>query len=314
MNIDVVDTYRQPEYTGENRCEPCTVLNLVIAMMLSSVVARKSKFGGAVVFGISVGLIYLRGYFVPGTPKLTKRYLPPEILRWFGKDPEPELASGFVGSETVSLPSSSNSSQSSAQNTPSTTDESTDCEIDTTEYEFNSAEEELETFFLNHDILKSGADLDDLYLTNDFEERWSKMMEQLVDSEITAEMVVDTFRIKTDGDQNLELVDQDEVQILQSESALIGQWPSRAALIADIAASNVLQSWVPAWNDFDPKERGSILNGLRMFLETCPTTGGNIQLGEEVIESCCSSHKVIAVTCKDTGERLFEHQVHDTEF
>lgn len=32
-------------------------------------------------------LIYLRGYLVPGTPTLTKRYLPNRVLRWFGKAP-----------------------------------------------------------------------------------------------------------------------------------------------------------------------------------------------------------------------------------
>jgi len=97
MQIDVVDDLRQPEYTGENRCEPCTVLNLVIAAVLGSVIARKSRLGGLLAVGISVALIYLRGYLVPGTPALTKRYLPPEVLRWFGKEPEPDVASGLGG-------------------------------------------------------------------------------------------------------------------------------------------------------------------------------------------------------------------------
>jgi len=313
MRIDIVDTYRQTEYTGENRCEPCTVLNLVIAVVLSSVVTRKSKFGGAVAFGISVGLIYFRGYLVPGTPTLTKRYLPPKVLQWFGKDPELELASGFGSNETESLQTSGNSPQSSAQNAPSTTDESTNKDVKSNEYESNSSGEDFETFFLNHGILKPSTDMDDLCLTDDFEERWTEATNPLVNSDITAKMVADSYGIETDGNQNIELVNQDEVQILKSESGWMGQWPSRAALIADIAASNVLQSWVPHWDDINPEERGAIINGLRMFLETCPTTGGNIQLGEEVIESCCSSHKVLAVTCEDTGERLFEHQITDTE-
>ncbi|ELZ88521.1 hypothetical protein C453_01615 [Haloferax elongans ATCC BAA-1513] len=50
-----------------------------------------------------------------------------------------------------------------------------------------------------------------------------------------------------------------------------------------------------------------------MFLETCPTTGGDIQLSEEVVESCCSSHRVIAVSCEESGERLFEHSLPDSE-
>ncbi|EMA05294.1 hypothetical protein C439_00805 [Haloferax mediterranei ATCC 33500] len=302
------------------------MLNLIIAAILGSVVARKSKLGGVIAVGISIGLIYLRGYLVPGTPTLTKRYLPPEVLRWFGKDPEPALASGLGGGKTTA-PASGNSSQSDAKDTSSTTTESaatdngspadsedaTNGEADAPEHEQVASGDDLETFFMNHDILEPCADADDLCLTDDFETAWAEATDPLVDSEITAETVADAFGIEADDDQDLELVTRDEAQILQSESAWMGQWPSRAALIADVAASSVLQSRVPGWDDYDPEEKGPVLNGLRMFLETCPTTGGDIHMGEEVVESCCSSHKVIAVTCEDTGERLFEHQLPDAE-
>lgn len=56
-------------------------------------------------------------------------------------------------------------------------------------------------------------------------------------------------------------------------------------------------------------QKGKLLNGLRLFLQTCPTSGGNIALTEETVESCCQSHEVIAAICTDTGERLFEHPV-----
>ncbi|AQL43452.1 hypothetical protein BV210_12460 [Halorientalis sp. IM1011] len=42
-----------------------------------------------VVSGLS---IYLRGYLVPGTPALTKRFLPASVLNWFGKTPVSESA------------------------------------------------------------------------------------------------------------------------------------------------------------------------------------------------------------------------------
>jgi len=56
-----------------------------------------------------------------------------------------------------------------------------------------------------------------------------------------------------------------------------------------------------------PETRGEVLNGLRMFLETRPS-GGDVRMGEEVVESCCTSHEVVAVTCEETGERLFEQR------
>jgi hypothetical protein len=95
MKVDFVNTLHQPEYTGDNRCTPCTVLNLVLAGLFSSIVARKSRIGGYVILLVSIGLIYFRGYLIPETPELTKHYLPPEVLQWFGKEPQFETRSGI---------------------------------------------------------------------------------------------------------------------------------------------------------------------------------------------------------------------------
>jgi hypothetical protein len=64
---------RRPEYTGRNRCWPCTVLNTVVLLGCCLVLAVLS-------FPLSLGLllagagaIWLRGYLVPRTPALTAR-------------------------------------------------------------------------------------------------------------------------------------------------------------------------------------------------------------------------------------------------
>jgi hypothetical protein len=83
-----VQSIRQPEYTGENRCVPCTVLNLFIAVAVSSLLAAFGSFLlGAAALLASIAVIYLRGYLVPGTPRLTARYLPDGVHRLFGKEP-----------------------------------------------------------------------------------------------------------------------------------------------------------------------------------------------------------------------------------
>lgn len=91
-----LDRLRQSEYTGENRCLPCTVVNAIIAVVLAAAVAGSGSIvadpvlglgTGGVVFGVSVAAIYFRGYLVPGTPTLTKQYLPQQVLAWFGKAP-----------------------------------------------------------------------------------------------------------------------------------------------------------------------------------------------------------------------------------
>jgi hypothetical protein len=73
----------KPEYTGENRCLPCTGVNLMIAGGFAGAVWIYSPPGGFAVAIVSLGLIALRGYLVPGTPALTKRYLPNRVLALF---------------------------------------------------------------------------------------------------------------------------------------------------------------------------------------------------------------------------------------
>lgn len=77
--------FRRPEYTGRNRCLPCTAVNLALAAGAAAVTAAASVPAALAVGGASLALIYLRGYLVPGTPELTKRYLPVRVLAWFGK-------------------------------------------------------------------------------------------------------------------------------------------------------------------------------------------------------------------------------------
>ncbi|MFB6120765.1 MAG: hypothetical protein ABEJ68_06580 [Halobacteriaceae archaeon] len=74
---------RNPEYTGENRCLACTVVNVVIVATLSLAVALATAVGvGVAAFVVGVAAVYLRGYVVPGTPTLTQ-YLPDSVLRHF---------------------------------------------------------------------------------------------------------------------------------------------------------------------------------------------------------------------------------------
>lgn len=85
----IYNRIRLPEYTGENRCIPCTVINLVIAAVVSGLIGLISVPGAVASFAIFAGIIYVRGYLVPGTPTLTKRYFPDRVLQWFDKEPRP---------------------------------------------------------------------------------------------------------------------------------------------------------------------------------------------------------------------------------
>ncbi|WP_435157129.1 hypothetical protein [Haladaptatus sp. DFWS20] len=80
-----IDRFKQPEYIGENRCIPCTIVNVTIAIVVSTALTFAAIPLGIAFFAFSMSAIYLRGYLVPGTPTLTKTYFPDWSLRVFDK-------------------------------------------------------------------------------------------------------------------------------------------------------------------------------------------------------------------------------------
>lgn len=106
MRKTVIETVRRPEYTGERRCLPCTVANVCLAGIGAGLVATVGVWTGAPLVGAGVGLaafalslalVALRGYLVPGTPTLTKRYFPERLLGLFGKSSPGPATGGLDG-------------------------------------------------------------------------------------------------------------------------------------------------------------------------------------------------------------------------
>ncbi|MDQ2053878.1 hypothetical protein [Halobellus sp. H-GB7] len=75
--------WRRPEYTGPNRCLACTAVNVALTGVLAVGISFVSVPFGVAVGVVGLAAIYFRGYLVPGTPTLTKRYLPDSVLQLF---------------------------------------------------------------------------------------------------------------------------------------------------------------------------------------------------------------------------------------
>lgn len=76
--------FRNPQYTGPNRCWPCTALNVGVVLLGGAALTALGDAAvalPAVVVGLAV--IWLRGYLVPGTPRFG-RALPEPVRSWFG--------------------------------------------------------------------------------------------------------------------------------------------------------------------------------------------------------------------------------------
>lgn len=280
MTSGTLERFRKPEYTRENRCMPCTVVNTVIAIfagvavgvLFASFVSPAGGAGAAlVVFGLSAASIYLRGYLVPGTPELTKRYFPPWLLRAFGKEPE-------------------NATQPPTQ-PPSGVDEPG---------ERLDPESEL----VEAGALEDCESGDDLCLTDDFRTAWHDGMNALSDESRDA-----LFRILDIDHTEVSFTEFDDGFRAQTEDEILGIWESKAAYEADLAAARVLSDTYEGWAELSSEERSRLLTGLRIFLDICPECGGEPELDSETVESCCSTREVAAVSCTDCGSRLFESPV-----
>lgn len=69
--MDALDQFRRPEYTGSNRCWPCTALNLVLVALAAVWLAvRRRRLVGLLVAAVGVAAVVLRGYVVPYTPTI----------------------------------------------------------------------------------------------------------------------------------------------------------------------------------------------------------------------------------------------------
>ena len=278
----LVTRLRRPEYTGENRCLPCTVLNVGIASVGATLVGAWLVAAGfptaatGVATGalaVSLSAIWLRGYLVPGTPTLTKRYFPAWLLDAFGKAPE-------AGANT----------SVTERGNPSATEEPPE-EID------------LEEVLVGAGALEPCQGGADLCLTDAFREAWHAQMDAVSDSDVGRERLPAILDIDA-ADVTVE--DHGEAFRARVDGQYVGTWESRAAFVADIGAADVLGEWLDDWDEMPVAHRGQLLNGLRLFLVTCPDCGGDLAFGTDTVESCCTTREVAAVSCEACETRLFE--------
>ena len=274
----LLGTVRNPEYTGSNRCTPCTIINVVIAGVVAGLAATQAVELGLFVFVVALLVIYVRGYLVPGTPTLTKRYLPDRILAYFDDGPsytDPEEKSWDAIEERKEL----------------------------REHAVDPVE-----FLTSAGVVEPCADRDDLCFTAKFERRLADNVARRRDDEVAVDIVADMFQ--TDPTE-VSPVDRDYPAF--SVGRFIRKWPSQTALVADVTAHDALVEHTERWLEVPIQQRVGILKSLRSFLETCPDCGGEITMGESIVESCCATHDVVVLACGRCEGRLLEFDPTQTE-
>lgn len=261
---------RQPEYTGENRCIPCTIANLAITAVLAVViafgvpavtaVASGTAYGVAAAVGVvSVAAIYFRGYLVPGTPALTKQYFPDWLLERFDKHESPTPVEG--------------------------------------------EEVDVEGLLVESGTLEECDDVDDLCLDDEFAASWHEEIDAARDDGKGRDSLARLLEVDRD---DLSFVEYGEAFAANVDGVRVGQWESEAAFLADVAAAEALSERLDDWDELPITGRSQLLGGLRLFLDECPSCGGALEFGEDTVESCCRSIDVVAVTCTECEARVFE--------
>jgi hypothetical protein len=321
---DPLERLEQPEYTGENRCFPCTVVNLLIAAVLAALVGRRNRELGIVTFLGAAALVSLRGYLVPGTPELTKRYLPESVLALFDKADQPEHdlpseitqhAADRAEEQADGAAESDSDSDSESESEPEAeTEAETDGESDATTAAHPEREAAEELLGEPMDEVLEAFDVvepadDDLRLTDSFRDSWQAHIGALDSESERIETLADLFRV---DESAVELeVREDSRYYALVDGRSQHNWITEAALLSDLAAHRAIASEDPRWSALVGEERVSLLKGFRVFLESCPECGGTIAPTDESVESCCRSWEVIAIECADCGARMLEVPAED---
>ncbi|WP_193309659.1 hypothetical protein [Halorubrum halophilum] len=270
------DRFRKPEYTGENRCLPCTVVNVGIAAVGATAVGVVAgPLLATAGFGAALGAIWLRGYLVPGTPELTKRYLPERVLRLFGKGTEPAPltdidAESYLLSSGVLVETPDGADLSFAPWFASAWDDALD------EMRFDAV-----------------APTDGPVVSDD---------------DPNAD-VASLASLTGVPEASLSLSWGGGAAFAFADGQRIGHWESRSAFLSDVAANRALSETLDDWSALSLAARSDVLGAIRLFVEECPACDGLVALEERVVESCCSSYDVVAGRCTECDARLFEMQL-----
>lgn len=231
--MKLLEALREPDHTGDRRCWPCTVVNVVLIAVGALLVGRRRRALGLLVVGVGTLLVWTRGYVVPYTPQFAPRLVAAAPIpdEWFG---HADRRSAPTGSDGLA--------------------------------------EDVDGEALLATLRQAGVlvvDGDAVDLAPSFREAWETEMGTLAakSSDDLAEAVFEvsdaaSVSVTTGPDRSwIRLGDG-------SGSVTAEAWLSRPVAVAETAAVRVLGDWLD-----DPTTRRAAAGPLRVFLTDCPDCG-----------------------------------------
>jgi hypothetical protein len=278
MAADWSPRLRRPEYTGENRCWPCTALNVALVVVASAGVGVVAPALGAVAFGVGLALVALRGYVVPYTPRFAPRVV--AALPWSVDVGHPHRADG--GRQSGSL-----------------------------------AGDAVDGEALLGRLVDAGVvtadESGDLFLADGVRRTWEAGMARLRDvsdgelAAATASAAPFPAEGRTEDEWVVVTRTADDRAAPGAADGEAGDevWISRPHAVSDTPAVAALGDRV------DAETAARAATPLRLFLETCPACGGGVE--ETVVRDCCGGTAGVyddpetpVLACTDCEAVLFE--------
>lgn len=266
---DAFDRIRRPEYTGENRCWPCTIVNGVVLAVLVAVAAlRGRRIVAGTVAVVGAAAIALRGYVVPYTPRFA-----PRLVAALPIDP-------FHGDEPAdggSLSDPGGASDGATRETPSG--------------------EKIVTDLVGAGVVEFEGD--EIALDPDFRDDWRREMRTLREADLAALARVADRQTAPSIDAHSRRSWGRSVIVLMPETGAPVTL-SRGIAIAELAAARALESRVES-----DAVRRAAGHPLRTLLERCPLCDGPLTIRRS---SCCGevtpigslpSEKLVCPACDE---------------
>ncbi|QIQ75668.1 hypothetical protein GL213_03470 [Halogeometricum borinquense] len=257
-----LESIKDPEYTGKNRCTPCTLLNISITITISAVLWFVGPLIAILFAVLGAARVWQKGYLVPKTPGLTKKYLPTSFLRRFHSgaivsDDSTARSGGTMGSPSASF----------------------------------------EDLLTEHDVVEPCSDSADLCLTAEAEQLWRDTLSNT--NELSSELLRKLYPI-VEGEYQVS--NTGGTVYVTTGDTVIAHWISESAMLADLTGASVLERLLPMWNDIPKDQKGQLLISLRPFVPQCPRSGEAVEVSEKIVESCCSYSRELVLKCTISGD------------
>lgn len=290
----LLERLRRPEYTGDNRCLPCTITNAVLLTIvagLAAVVGRRRLAAAIVtVGGVSIAL---RGYFVPYTPRFAPHLaaaLPIDAFdRAHGRSDERDASGSLSDADTATDVDAGTGTVADADATLE----------DVAETNAPSGDAVVEALFEAGAVVPDG---EEIRLEPSFRDDWQAAMRTLRDRDLEELAAVADRLTDPAVDARATRSWGRPVLVLDGPgSGLVTL--RRGVAVAELAAARALESRLE-----DDAVRRAAGRPLRTLLERCPLCDGELTVSQA---SCCGEVTPAGETpteklfCPACDERFF---------